>query len=346
MLPIAWRIAIFVLAMLLIVVITTRWTVWEGREGWQKTDDAYLQADVTPIAAKVSGYVREIKVQDFERVHAGEVIATIDDDDYRSAAAQADANLAGAIAQTQALKAQRVLQQANVGAAKAVVAAASATFEQTVRDLARQQRLFDAGSSTTEAQERVQTQRAQLGAQLAQNRAQLDAAGRQLDVLDAQIDQSQANAAAQKATAAIAHINWGYTKIVAPRDGVLGQRQILPGQYVGVGAQLTSLTPLPNVWVIANFKETQLTHMALGNEAEIAVDTFPEHALKGRVVAFAPASGSQFSLLPPDNATGNFTKVVQRISVKIVIDDADGLRERLRPGMSVIARVNARDGAS
>jgi membrane fusion protein (multidrug efflux system) len=125
---------------------------------------------------------------------------------------------------------------------------------------------------------------------------------------------------------------------------VIGQRQVKPGQLVGVGSQITTLTPLPKVWVIANYKETQLTHMAVGQKAEIVVDTFPGHMLRGHVLALAPASGAKFALLPPDNATGNFTKVVQRIAVKIVIDDADGLGDRLVPGMSVEARVEARDG--
>ena len=148
--------------------------------------------------------------------------------------------------------------------------------------------------------------------------------------------------AAQLASLKVAQINLGYTRILAPQDGVIGQRQIKPGQYVGVGGQITTLTPLPHVWVIANYKETQLTHVAVGEPAEISVDTFPGRRLRGHVLAFAPGAGSQFALLPPDNATGNFTKVVQRIAVKIAIDDADGLLDRLRPGMSVVARVDTR----
>jgi membrane fusion protein (multidrug efflux system) len=163
-------------------------------------------------------------------------------------------------------------------------------------------------------------------------------------VLAAQQDQAAAALAAQMANLEIARINLGYTRVVAPQDGVIGQRQVKPGQWVGVGGQVTSLTPLPNVWVIANYKETQLTHMAVGEKADVRVDTFPGHVLRGHVIAFAPGAGSQFALLPPDNATGNFTKVVQRIAVKIVIDDADGLLDRLRPGMSVIATVDTRSG--
>ncbi len=173
--------------------------------------------------------------------------------------------------------------------------------------------------------------------------AQATAASRQLSVLAAQQAQAQATLAAQQASLDLARINLGYTKIVAPQAGVIGQRQVKPGQYVGIGGQITSLTPLPQVWVVANFKETQLAHMSVGEQAEVRVDTFPGRRLKGHVLAFAPGAGSQFTLLPPDNATGNFTKVVQRVAVKIGIDDADGLADKLRPGMSVVARVDTRE---
>jgi membrane fusion protein (multidrug efflux system) len=337
-----WRAGVFIFALAILVIVSTRWTRWEGNAEWQSTDDAYLQADLTPIAAKVAGYVRELPVQDFDRVRAGDVLAQIVDDDYRAAVAQLDASVASATAQVQALKAQRELQEANVLAARAAIDATSASAEQNTRDVARQERLLKTGSSSTESAEKLQTVRAQLAAQLAQNRAQATAAARLLAVLAAQQAQAEASVAAQLASLRIAEINLGYTRIVAPQDGVIGQRQIKPGQYVGVGGQVTTLTPLPHVWVIANFKETQLTHMAVGEPADISVDTFPGHRLRGHVLAFAPGAGSQFALLPPDNATGNFTKVVQRIAVKISIEDADGLLDRLRPGMSVVARVDTR----
>jgi len=340
----AWRILIFIVAVGIIIVVSTNWTRWEGGAGWQTTNDAYLQADLTPISAKVAGYVRELPIQDFEHVHKGQVLAQLVDDDYRAAAAQAEATVATAMAQAQALKAQHLLQLANVEAAHAVVASTTASFEQNGRDLARQRRLLETGSSSTEASERLVTTHAQLEAQLLQNRALARAAERQLKVLEAQIAQSEASIAAQRAALDAAKLNVGYTTITATQDGVIGQRQVKPGQLVGVGSQITTLTPLPNVWIIANYKETQLTHMAVGQKAEITVDTFPGHTLRGHVLAFAPASGAVFALLPPDNATGNFTKIVQRIAVKIVIDDADGLADRLVPGMSVEAKVNARDG--
>jgi membrane fusion protein, multidrug efflux system len=337
-----WRAAIFLVALALLVVITTRWNRWESESAWQSTDDAYLQADLTPIAAKVAGYIRSLPVEDFERVRAGQLLAEIVDDDYRATVAQINAGIAAAGAQVEALKAQRLLQDANVRAAKATVESIEANVEQNKRDLARQERLLKSGSSTTEAGEKLQTGHDQLTAQLDQARAQHSAAARQLDVLAAQQAQAEAAVAAQKAGLQIAELNLSYTRIVAPQDGVIGQRQVKPGQYVGVGGQVTSLTPLPNVWVIANYKETQLTHMRAGERAEITVDTFPGHRLRGHILAFAPGAGSQFALLPPDNATGNFTKVVQRIAVKIAIDDSDGLTDVLRPGMSVVARIDTR----
>jgi membrane fusion protein (multidrug efflux system) len=335
-----WRALIFLVAVAVLIVITTRWNRWEGNAKWQSTDDAYLQADLTPIASKVAGYVRALPVQDFERVRTDQVLAEIVDDDYRAAVAQIIAGIASAAAQVEALKAQRQLQEANVHAAKATVEVIGANLEQNARDLARQERLLKTGSSSTEAGEKLQTTHAQLAAQSDQARAQHSAAARQLDVLAAQQAQAEAALAAQEASLQIAQLNLSYTRILAPQDGVIGQRQVKPGQFVGVGGQITTLTPLPHVWVIANYKETQLTHMSVGESADITVDTFPGRRMRGHVLAFAPGAGSQFALLPPDNATGNFTKVVQRIAVKIAIDDADGLTDLLRPGMSVIARID------
>jgi len=337
-----WRILVFLVALTVLVVISTRWNGCRGAGRSQTTDDAYLQSDITPISTKVAGYVRAVPVDDFQRVQAGQLIAELAADDYRAAVAQSEANVSAARAQVQMLEAQHALQQANLVAARAVIAATSAQLAQSGRDLARQKQLLATGSSSLEASEKVQTTRAQLSAQLAQNQAQAAAAERQLAVLAAQADQARAALAGQEAALQLARINLGYTRILAPSAGVLGQQQVKVGQYLGAGGQVASLTGVPRVWVIANFKETQLAHMALGDAASVQVDAFPGHRLKGHVLAFAPASGSQFALLPPDNATGNFTKVVQRIAVKIAIDDADDLADRIRPGMSVIAKVDTR----
>jgi membrane fusion protein (multidrug efflux system) len=188
--------------------------------------------------------------------------------------------------------------------------------------------------------ERAETTHAQLLAQLDQSQAQADAVSRQIDLLTAQQDQASAALAAQQAALKLAEINLGYTRIRAPTDGVIGIRQVLPGQFLAAGTQVTTLAELPLVWVTANYKETQLTHVATGESATITVDTFPGHVLRGHVMAISPASGSEFALLPPDNATGNFTKIVQRVAVKIAIDDPDGLAGRLLPGMSVIPTID------
>src|SRR5271169_2415950 len=219
----AWRILIFIVAVGIIIVVSTNWTRWEGGAGWQTTNDAYLQADLTPISAKVAGYVRALPIQDFEHVHKGQVLAQLVDDDYRAAAAQAEAGVATATAQAQALKAQHALQLANVEAARAVVASTTASFEQNDRDLARQRRLLDTGSSSTEASEKLTTTHAQLEAQLLQTQAQALAAERQLKVLEAQLAQSEATIAAPRAALDAATINLGYTAITATQDGVIGQ---------------------------------------------------------------------------------------------------------------------------
>ena len=324
-----WRSLVFIVALTILIIVTTRWNRWQGRAGWQTTDDAFLQADLTPLAAKVPGYVIAMPVQDDQVVHAGQTIAQIFDGDYRAAVAGAEANVAAAEAQGATLAAQAKLQGATISAAEAAADAAKAALDQNGRDMARQAKLLETGSSTAEAGEKLGATHAQLTAQFAQTRAQAQAARLQLGVLASQAAQAGAALGAQRAALNLAQINLGYTRIVAPEDGVIAQRQVKPGQYVGVGTQITSLTPLPHVWVIANYRETQ-------------IDAYPGRVIHGHVLAFAPGAGSQFALLPPDNATGNFTKVVQRVAAKIAIDDAAGLADRLRPGLSVEAKVDAR----
>jgi membrane fusion protein (multidrug efflux system) len=337
----AWRALVFIVAAAIIAIVVMNWNRWEGGAGWQRTNDAYLESDLTPITSKVAGYVQELPIQDYDHVHKGQVLAQLVDIDYRAAVAQAAASIASATAQGQTLKAQSQLQLSNIEATRAVVAASSALRDQNDRDLARQARLFATGSSSTEIAEKLETTHAQLEAQLAQNRAQESAAERQLSVIDGQLAQNAAALDSARAALAVAHLNLQYTKIIAPQDGVIGQRQVKPGQFVGAGTQVTTLTPA-NIWVIANYKETQVTHMAVGQPAEITVDSFPGRTLRGHLLAFAPASGAEFALLPPDNATGNYTKVVQRIPIKIAIDDVDGLADRIVPGMSIEASIDAR----
>lgn len=342
--PIVWRAGSFVLALFILVLFATQWDRWEGSARFQTTNDAYLAANLTPLSAQIAGYVQDVPVQDFAHVQAGQLIVLIDEAPYEAALAQARASVASAQAQLEQVQAQRPLLQANLRAADAVAAATSATLAQSGRDVARQQRLFSGGSSSQADLEKIKTVNAQLTAQLAQNHAQADAVARQIDLLVAQEDQARAGVAAAAAAERIAQINLSYTRITAPNDGQIATRQVLPGQFIAAGTQVTTLAGLPLVWVIANYKETQLTNVMVGNKATITVDTFPGRKLRGHVVAISPASGAQFALLPPDNATGNFTKIVQRVAVKIAIDDSDGLEDRLRPGLSVVPTIDTRSG--
>jgi membrane fusion protein, multidrug efflux system len=322
------------------VICFTQWNRWEGEARYQTTDDAYLQTNLTPLSAQVSGYVRSVPVQDFAHVRAGQLIVLIVDDNYRAAEAQSAANLGEAQAALAEVQIRRPLLEANLRAAQAVVAGAVATLGQSGRDVVRQRRLLTSGSSSQADLERINTTHAQLTAQLDEDRAEADAVARQIDLLSAQEDQARAAVAAQQAALQLARINLGYTRITAPTDGVIGLRQVLQGQYVAPGTQVTTEAALPLIWVIANYKETQLTHMVIGEAASVTVDPFPGHVLRGHVVAISPASGSEVALLPPDNATGNFTKIVQRIAVKIAIEDTDRLDGRLIAGMSAIPTID------
>ena len=335
-----WRALSFIAAALVLILCATQWNRWEGAARYQSTDDAYLQTNLTPLSAQISGYVQSVPVQDYDHVQAGQLIVQIDAAPYQAALAQATASAAAAQAQLEEVQAQRPLLQANLRAAQAVVAATTATLAQSGRDVARQEILLNGGSSSLADLQRLQTTHAQLTAQLDQNRAQADAVARQIDLLAAQADQARAAVAAALAAEQEARINLGYTRITAPNDGTISTRQVQPGQFIAAGTQVTALAGLPLVWVIANYKETQLTYVAAGEAATVTVDTFPGHTLRGHVAAISPASGAEFALLPPDNATGNFTKIVQRVAVKIAIDDADGLDGRLLPGMSAIPTID------
>ena len=205
----------------------------------------------------------------------------------------------------------------------------------------RQQTLLsDKYAGTPQLVEQAVDNEKRATASLALNRAKLDQQRQQLNVLESQRAQAVVALEGQKAARDLASINLGYTRIVAPVDGMVSERRVRPGQYLSVGTQVISLVPLPNVWVIANYKETQMTNIRVGQTARVTVDAFPGKVLHGRVDSWSPASGAEFALLPPDNATGNFTKVVQRIPVKIVLDADPSLADLLRPGMSVIATVD------
>jgi membrane fusion protein (multidrug efflux system) len=329
----------------LIVVVTREWGWWTASAILQATDDAYLRADTTPLAAKVSGYVRQVLVRDYQTVKAGDTLVEIVDDDYRAQLAQADASVAGAEAALDTIAQQRTLQQTLVDQAQATIKATQADLTRYHLEAVRQQTLLRTKiAGTPQLTEQAVDNEARTEATLALNHAQLDQQQAQIGVLNSQQKQTEAALAAQRAARDLAAINLGYTRITAPVDGMVGQRLVQAGQYLSVGTQVLSIVPLPNVWVVANYKETQLTRIRIGQPARVTVDSFPGKVLHGHVDSWSPASGAEFSLLPPDNATGNFTKVVQRIPVKIVLDSDPELASLLRPGMSVVATIDTTTG--
>ncbi|MCK8787719.1 HlyD family secretion protein [Roseomonas sp. NAR14] len=318
------------------MAIRTNWNRWTSDAATQWTDDATLASDLTPLAALVAAPVRRVAVQDYQFVAAGELLVELDDRIHAAQLAQAEANVAAARAAIGHLQAQEALQQASIAAAEAAVQGAQASTRRDRLEAQRQESLLRGGIVGTEQRvEQADAARNVSASGLAQAQAALEAARRQL--LVQQIEAAQLAAALQAAEAArdLARINLGYTRIVAPVAGQVGRRRVFPGQYVGVGTQVIALVPRPGLYVIANFRETQVARLREGQAAEIRVDSFPGAVLRGRVAAWSPGTGAQFALLPPDNATGNFTKVVQRIPVKLLLDSDGGLGDRLRAGMSV-----------
>ena len=362
---------IFVVLLTLAVLITlTRdWNAWEGGKAEQVTDDAYVRGDLTPLSTKVAGIVSAVHVADYQQVHQGDLLVELQDDDYRAQVDQAKAAVEAARAGIEENLRQRELQDARISKAlagidqaKAQIAAADAGKEAVQAELIRarserkrQEGLYQTHSTTQQTLEAAVATEGNLSAQFAsrdadinQARAMLrsnelsaDAERRSKAVLESQEAQLQADLHAKQANLAAVEVNLGYTKISAPGDGTVGERQVRPGQLVSPGTVVISFVALTK-WVQANYRETQLTNVKIGNPAELHIDEYPGQLFRGKVIEIAPASGSQFALLPPDNATGNFTKVVQRIPVKIALDDST-LATKLRPGLSVVATVRTKE---
>jgi membrane fusion protein, multidrug efflux system len=305
------------------------------------TDDAYVKADSTIIAPKISGYISAVLIGDNEKVKAGQPLARIDDRDFRAALKQAKADVAASDAAVKNLNAQIELQQPLIAQQAAEVDAADANLNFAQQERIRYDELMKSGSGTVQrAQQTDAALRAQT-AQLQQAKSGLLAASKKIEVLTTQRDQAAAQLDRARAVEAQAALNLSYTEITAPVDGTVGARALRVGQFVQAGTQLMAVVPLDQVYVVANFKETQLTHVRDGEPVEIEIDGFHGTRLKGHVDSLSPASGLEFALLPPDNATGNFTKVVQRVPVKIVLDDSR-LTGLLRPGMSVEPTVDTK----
>jgi membrane fusion protein, multidrug efflux system len=359
---------IVLLAIAIIVTITRNWNAWEGGRAEQVTNDAYVRGDLTPLSTKVPGLVREVKVNDYQQVHKGDLLVQLDDDDYKAQVAQALAGVEAGKAALENNRRQRELQDAKIeralagiDQANAQIAAAQAGKEAVAADVtrtraerARQEALLKVNSATQQKvesavadEERFTAQYASRDADLTQahtllhsNESAALAERRGKTVLESQESQLVADLHAKEAALEVARVNLGYTQIFAPADGIVGERQVRAGQLVSPGTQVMPF--VENIrWVAANFRETQLTNIKVGDPADVRVDVYPGQVFKGRVLEIAPASGSQFALLPPDNATGNFTKVVQRVPVKIALDDST-LASQLRPGLSAVVTVRTR----
>ena len=359
---------VLLLAAAILFTLTRDWNAWEGGKVEQVTDDAYVRGDLTPLSTKVSGIVRNVKISDYQRVHAGDLLVELQDDDYQAQLAQATAAVEAAKAAIENNRRQRELQdsrieralagidqaKAQIAAAEAGISAVQADVVRTRAERARQESLLATQAATTQKVESAVADEQRFGAQEASRKADLEQAktalrsneiGEEAErrtkaVLESQEQQLVADLHAKEASLAVAKINLGYTKISAPADGTVGERQVRPGQLVSPGTQVLTFVP-DTKWVQANYRETQLTNVKVGDTAEIRIDQYPGKVYRGKVIEVAPASGSQFALLPPDNATGNFTKVVQRIPVKIAFDDPN-LGSNLRPGLSVVATVRTR----
>ncbi len=368
-----WRkfvtpLAVVLLAAAIVFTLTRNWNSWEGGRIEQVTDDAYVRGDLTPLSTKVAGIVRDVKVSDFQQVRKGELLLELDDDDYQAQVAQASAAVEAAKAGIENNRRQRQLQETRIeralsgidqanaesAAARAGTEAAQADVVRTQEESKRQEALFQTHSTTQQKVEQAVADERRLSAQLASREADLqrvqtllhssrlgaEAERRTKAVLESQEQQLIADLHAKEAALALAKVNLGYTKITSPADGTVGARQVRPGQLVSPGTQVIPFIDRAR-WIEANYRETQLTNMKVGESAEIRIDAHPGKVFKGKVTEIAPASGSQFSLLPPDNATGNFTKVVQRIPVKIALDDP-AVIDQLRAGYSVVATVRTR----
>jgi membrane fusion protein, multidrug efflux system len=368
--PTKWRsfvtpLLVLLLALAVILTITWNWNSSEGGRTNQTTDDAYVRGDLTPLSTKVSGIVGEVKVGDYQQVHKGDVLVALESEDFKAQVSQATAAVeAGKAALKNNLR-QRELQDARIDRAvagveqaRAQIAAAQAGIEAVKADVTRTQ--LEQTRQETLLQTRATTQQKLEAADADQQRFVAMAASRQADleqaktllrsselgveaerrtkeVIESQNAVLEADLHAKEAQLDVAQVNLAYTQIAAPSDGTVGERLVRAGQFVGPGTQVISFIDSAR-WIQANFRETQLTHMKVGDAAEIKIDVYPGQTLQGKVEEIAPASGSQFALLPPDNATGNYTKVVQRVPVKIVLQDSDLVRQ-LRPGISAVVTV-------
>jgi membrane fusion protein (multidrug efflux system) len=336
--PVKKRIAIVALVLLSIVAGTTGY--WWTQRHIEKTDDAYVASDITVVAAKVAGYVESVEIGDNRPVKKGDVLVRLENRDYEAKRDQAQA-LAQARRQALAqIEAQMKQQGAQIRVAGADVSAAAADTERARLDFERAQKLVKNEFASRQKLDQTQADSERTAAQLKRAKAGVDAAQSQIGVLQASLAQARALAEEAEAQLELSQIDLDNTIIRAPVDGIVGNRSVQSGEYVRPGTQLLVVVPIDRVWIEANFKETQLTRMKPGQSVSIKIDAFPDRMLIGHVESIAPASGAKFSLLPPENATGNFTKVVQRVPVRISLPEESPLKGRIVPGLSAIVGVD------
>jgi membrane fusion protein, multidrug efflux system len=323
-------------------------SLWYAQDWWtvgrfiESTDDAYVGGDITVIAPKVAGLIAEVDVTDNQLVHAGDLLVKLDDRDYRAALARAEGAVAAANATLVNLEANRRLQDAVIAQAKAEIAAADAEVERAELDLVRYRHLATDQVASVQRLQQADADRKKGVAAAEKARALYAAAQRQLDVIAAQKQQAEAALAQAIADRDLARLNLGYTEIRAPIDGWIGNRSARAGAFASVGSQLLAVVPAHGLWVDANFKENQLAHMRQGLPVTVVADELSDRVFHGHVGSLAPATGAQFSVLPPENATGNFTKIVQRFPVRIELDPSDAMLGTLRPGLSTTVSVDTR----
>jgi membrane fusion protein (multidrug efflux system) len=309
------------------------------------TDDAYVRANATTLAAKVAGYVASLEVDDNTYVHTGDVIARIDDGDYKLAVAAARDKVATQQATVERIGRQIPAQQAMVEQARSQLASSKAQATRAQSELERQQALAGKEFASKQTLEQAQSNRDQTAAAVQGAQAAIDQAAANVDVLKAQQQEAARTLNEYQTALAKAERDLSFTQIRAPIDGVVGNRAVHTGDFVQTGQRVASVVPLDEVYIDANFKETQLARLQPGQPVAVDVDAIPGHEIAGEVLSVSPASGSTFSLLPPDNATGNFTKIVQRITVRIQVPADVAARRQLRPGMSVVVNVNTKPSA-
>ena len=328
-------------AMALLGAVWAGWNWWTEWRFLESTDDAYVLADIASIGAKVPGYIRALPVDNNQAVKAGDVLAVLDDSDYRAHVDQAAAGVAAQRAALASNAARLVWQRSVIEQARAGVVSAEAELRRASLEQERSRTLASDSWGTRQRLEVATADQSKAAAALNRAKAVLTAESEQLGVIEAQRHETEAGLAQAEAQLALARDDLGHTVIRAPLDGVVGNRLAQLGVLARPGVQLMVVVPLGALYVDANFKETQLRHMRPGQVAKVAVDAFPDLDLVGRVGSLAPASGSRFSLLPPENATGNFTKIVQRVPVRIFLPPSSGLR----PGLSVVVTVDTRGGS-